>query len=49
MTLGRYPSLKLKDARQAALDHQHTIRNGGDPAEEKKKQRLNSLAFNEYV
>jgi integrase len=49
MTLGRYPSLKLKAARQTALDHQHTIRNGGDPAEEKKKQRLNSLAFNEYV
>ena len=49
MTLGRYPILKLKDARNIARGHLQTASKGGDPAEEKKRQLRNSLAFNEYV
>ena len=49
MTLGRYPTLKLKDVRVIARAHLQTASTGVDPAEEKKKLLHNPLAFNDYV
>jgi integrase len=49
MTLGRYPSLSLRDARDLAHDCQQVIRKGGDPAQEKKDKHQDAFAFDEFV
>jgi integrase len=39
LTLGRYPSVKLVDARELARNAQHSVAHGGDPVAEKRAAR----------
>ena len=40
VSLGSYPDISLKDARDLALQARQTIASGGDPAVEKRKQKI---------
>ncbi|MEO1167443.1 MAG: integrase arm-type DNA-binding domain-containing protein [Pseudomonadota bacterium] len=40
VSLGSYPVVSLKDAREAAIEARQTIASGGDPAVEKRKQKI---------
>src|SRR5205809_5949547 len=48
LSLGRYPAVKLVDARERARDAQSSVSHGGDPAAEKKAAR-EVLAFDELA
>ena len=49
MTLGQYPGLSLKDARDQARECQYLVNKGGDPAQDKKEQHRDVFAFDEFV
>jgi integrase len=49
MTVGQYPGLSLKEARSKAREYRQLVFQGRDPAEEKKDQRRNVFAFDEFV
>ena len=48
LSLGRYPAVKLVDARQLAREAQRSVARGGDPAVEKKAAR-DALTFGELA
>ena len=49
MTLGQYPGLSLKDARDQARECRYLVNKGGDPAWEKQQQHRDIFAFDEFV
>src|SRR3546814_1041869 len=40
LSIGAYPEISLKQARQTAYEARHKIASGGDPAMEKRKQKI---------
>lgn len=40
LSIGTYPDLSLKEARHAALEARMVVANGGDPALDKRKQKI---------
>lgn len=40
LSIGRYPEISLKEARDAAYEARHTVASGGDPALEKRKRKI---------
>lgn len=40
LSIGPYPEISLKEARDAAYEARHTVASGGDPALEKRKKRI---------
>src|SRR5436309_3312396 len=48
LTLGRYPAVKLVDARELARDTQRKVAHGGDPVVEKRAAR-DVLTFGELA
>ena len=40
LSIGCYPEVSLKEARQAAYEARHSIANGDDPAVEKQKKKV---------
>ena len=42
LSIGNYPDISLKDARQATYEARQAVARGGDPALEKRKQKIRS-------
>lgn len=42
LSIGGYPDIRLKDARQVAYEARHVVANGGDPALDKKKEKMHA-------
>lgn len=40
LSIGPYPEISLKEARDAAYEARHTVASGGDPALEKRKKKI---------
>lgn len=40
LSIGSYPDISLKQAREATYEARHSIASGGDPAFEKRKQKI---------
>lgn len=40
LSIGPYPEISLKEARDAAYEARHTVESGGDPALEKRKKKI---------